>query len=93
MAKEDNMYDSDLHVYMSLTDINKKNHAEDPYLPGDLFEDPSLPSETLPNQISSTVSPNYIVETLRSPFPPELLPTPVVEVPYLTYWGIILQQI
>ena len=42
-----------------------------------LSEDPSLPSENLPNRISSTVSPTYILEALGSPIPPELLPTPV----------------
>ena len=46
----------------------------------DHSEDPSLPSENLPNQISSTVSPTYILEALGTPIPPQLLPTPVVEI-------------
>ena len=78
------MYDSDPHVYMSLADINEKNHDEDP----------SLPSDILPYQVSSSVSPTYVLEALGAPIPPELLPTPVVEfldpnfastVPYPTY--------
>ena len=44
---------------------------QDPYLPGNLSEDPSLPY-----QISTTVSPTYLLEALDAPIPPELLPTP-----------------
>ena len=29
------MYDSDPHVYMSLTDINETNHTEEPSLPSE----------------------------------------------------------
>ena len=35
IAKEDNIYDSDPHVYMSLADINETNHDEDSSLPSD----------------------------------------------------------
>jgi len=31
--------------------------------------------------VSSTVSPTYILEALGAPIPPELHPTPVVELP------------
>ena len=71
IAKEDNMYDSDPHVYMSLADIKETQHDEDS----------SLPSDSLPNQVSSTVSPTYILEALGAPIPPELVPNPVVQLP------------
>ena len=61
----------DPHVYMSTIDIDEMDNSEDP----------SLPAENLPNQISSTVSPTYILEALGAPIPPEILPTPVVTVP------------
>ena len=67
IAKEDNMYDSDPHVYMSLADIKETQHDEDS----------SLPSDSLPNQVSSTVSPTYILEALGAPIPPELVPNPL----------------
>ena len=59
------------HVYISTINIEEM----------DLSDDPSLPSENLPYQISSTVSPTYILEALGAPIPSELLPTPGVEVP------------
>jgi len=65
------MYDSDPHVYMSLADIKESQHDEDS----------SLPSDNLPNQVSSTVSPTYILEALCAPIPPELIPNPVVQLP------------
>ena len=61
------------HVYISTIDIDEMDHSEDP----------SLPMENLPNLISSTVSPTYILEAPGAPIPPELLPTPVAEVPIL----------
>jgi len=65
------MYDSDPHVYMSLADIKETQHDHDS----------SLPSDSLPNQVSSTVSLTYILEALGAPIPSELLPTPAVELP------------
>ena len=61
----------DPHVYISTIDLTEMDHSEDP----------SLPSDNLPDQISSTVSPTYILEALGAPIPPELLPPPVVEIP------------
>ena len=61
----------DPHVYVSTIDLTEMDHSEDP----------SLPSENLRNQISSTVSPTYILEALGAPIPPELFPTPVFEIP------------
>ena len=47
-----------------------------------LSEYSSLPVETLLHQImSSTVFSIFILETLDSPIPPALLPTPVIEAP------------
>ena len=52
----DFMYDP--HVYMSVINSDEMN----------LSEDPSLPVETLPDQIlSSTVSSTYILEALGAP--------------------------
>jgi len=62
------MYDSDPHVYMSLTNINETN----------------LPVATLPVIMSSTVSSTSILETLGASIPLALLRTPAVEVPVLT---------
>jgi len=56
---------------MSTIDINEMNNSDYP----------SLPLDNLPNQISSTVSPTYILEALDAPIHPEILPTPVVTVP------------
>ena len=73
------MYDSDPYVYMSLANIKETQHDQGS----------SLPSDSLPNQVSSTVSPTYILEALGAPTPPELLPTTVAvlttTVSYPTY--------
>ena len=61
----------DPHVYVSTIDLTEMDHSEDP----------SLPSDNLPNQISSPVSPTYILEALGALISPELLPPPVVEIP------------
>ena len=65
------MYDSEPHVYISFADIKETHHDE--YS--------SLSSDSLPHQVSSTVSPTYILEALGAPILPELLPTPAVELP------------
>jgi len=61
----------DANVHMSTIDIDEMDNSDYP----------SLPAENLPNQISSTVSPTYILEALGAPIPPEILPTPLVTFP------------
>ena len=72
----------DTHVYISTVfiDIDEMDLSEDPS---------SLPSENLRYQISS--SPTYILEALGA-IPPELLPTPVVEVPIPNFASTVLYQ-